>query len=129
MLGALAVAVPFGALAAGGAFDSGDSEPAIVTTPATTEAPAAAAPAAPARSATDVSALYERVSPGVVSVQTRTGAAGGTGSGFVLDADGYILTNEHVVDQADTVRVRFEEGGPVSARASSAPTRRAISPC
>ena len=113
MLGALAVAVPFGALAAGGAFDSGDSEPAIVTT---TEAPAAAAPVAPARSATDVSALYERVSPGVVSVQTRTGAGGGTGSGFVLDADGYILTNEHVVDQADTVRVRFEEGGPVSAR-------------
>jgi putative serine protease PepD len=34
----------------------------------------------------------------------------------VLDKDGYILTNEHVVDGAQTVRVRFAEGQPVSAR-------------
>ncbi len=114
LLGALAVAVPMGALAAGGAFDSGDDSAAV--TPAASTPPPATAPAAPARSATDVSALYERVIPGVVSVQTRSGAGGGTGSGFVLDADGYILTNEHVVDQADTVRVRFEEGGPVTAK-------------
>ncbi len=69
-----------------------------------------------ARAATDVSALYARVSPGVVSVETQTVEGGATGSGFVLDKNGYILTNEHVVDGAQTVRVRFPEGGPVTAR-------------
>jgi putative serine protease PepD len=115
LLGALVIAVPFGGLAAGGAFDSGDGGgPAAVAPAATTTAPAA--PVAPARSATDVSALYERVSPGVVSVETSTGAGGATGSGFVLDSDGYILTNDHVVDGARCVRVRFSKGAPVSAR-------------
>ena len=116
ILGALAVAIPFGGLALAGVFDpSSDARPAA--------APAAAAPAAStagaatsARAATDVSSLYARVSPGVVSVQTQTAAGGGTGSGFVLDSDGYILTNEHVVDGAQSVRVRFTEGAPVTAR-------------
>ena len=115
LLGALVVAVPFGGLALAGAFDSHDDSGTATSQVVTTEAPATA-PVAPARSATDVSALYERVSPGVVSVQTRSATSAGSGSGFVLDADGYILTNEHVVDRADTVRVRFEEGGPIDAR-------------
>ena len=40
---------------------------------------------------------------------TSTGAEGesGSGSGFVLDTRGYILTNDHVVAGADTVRVRI----------------------
>jgi putative serine protease PepD len=112
MLGALAVAIPFAGLALAGVFDpQNDPRPAPTGTTA-----AAPAPVTSARSATDVSALYARVSPGVVSVETVTGAGGGTGSGFVLDDAGYILTNEHVVDGAQSVRVRFTEGAPVSAR-------------
>ncbi len=123
LLGALAVAVPFGGLALAGVFDS-DSEPAPASAPA--PAPAASSErsgssgersgSTAARAATDVSELYERVSKGVVSVETTTAAGGGTGSGFVLDEDGYILTNEHVVEDAESVRVRFSEGAPVTAR-------------
>jgi putative serine protease PepD len=118
LFGALVVALPLGGLAIGGAFDSGDS---VALAPAvTTPAVATATPVAPARSATDVSGLYERVSPGVVSVETRSGTGEATGSGFVLDGDGYILTNDHVVDGADSVRVRFDDGGPISARVVNA---------
>ncbi len=34
----------------------------------------------------------------------------GLGSGFVIDSNGLILTNAHVVDQADTVTVSFQDG-------------------
>jgi putative serine protease PepD len=114
LLGALVVALPIMGLAIGGAFSPGERSVAT-TPPASTAAPATPA-AAPARSATDVSALYERVSPGVVSVDVTTAQGDGTGSGFVLDRDGYILTNDHVVDGAQTVRVHFAKGAPVDAR-------------
>jgi len=66
------------------------------------------------------------VSPGVVSVETRSGAGGATGSGFVLDGDGYILTNDHVVDKRRERARTFPEGGAISARLV-APTPRPTS--
>jgi putative serine protease PepD len=116
LFGALVVGLPLGGLAIGGAFNANDSITVAPTATATGETAAAAAPVAPARTATDVSGLYERVSPGVVSVEVTTGTGGGTGSGFVLDANGYLLTNEHVVDAANTVRVRFPTGAPITAK-------------
>jgi putative serine protease PepD len=101
-------------LAIGGAFSSDSS---TVATTTTEPAVAPATPAAqPARSATDVSGLYERVSPGVVSVEVTSAEGAATGSGFVLDRAGYILTNDHVVAGAQTVRVRFSTGAPVTAK-------------
>ena len=32
------------------------------------------------------------------------------GSGFIISTDGYILTNDHVVDDADTIKVRLSDG-------------------
>jgi len=39
----------------------------------------------------------------------QRGPAQGLGSGFVLDAEGYIITNHHVVDNASTVTVRLND--------------------
>ena len=64
--------------------------------------------------------IYRAEGPGVAFIQAEgvsessvfgqeEGTA--TGSGFVVDEDGTIVTNAHVVDGADEVTVSFEEGG------------------
>jgi S1-C subfamily serine protease len=74
--------------------------------------------------ARSVADIYRKTASGVVFVSarvtTQTDSPFGfpleqqglaTGSGFVLDKDGYILTNAHVVEGARNASVRFEEGG------------------
>ena len=57
-----------------------------------------AVPVAPiARPQTSIAAIAARVLRSVVSISVESGVEGGTGSGVVLRADGYILTNNHVV--------------------------------
>jgi putative serine protease PepD len=46
--------------------------------------------------------------------QTQTGTA--TGSGFVVSSDGYIVTNDHVVDGASDVKVKIGDGKTLSAK-------------
>jgi len=55
-------------------------------------------------------ALYETVSPGVVSIQVYSGIGSGVGSGFVIDKQGNIVTNYHVVQGASDVEVHFQSG-------------------
>ncbi|HNB53782.1 MAG TPA: trypsin-like peptidase domain-containing protein [Anaerolineales bacterium] len=57
-----------------------------------------------------LTALYEQVSPGVVAIRVLTEAGGGQGSGFVIDADGHIVTNYHVVEGATDIEVDFTSG-------------------
>jgi len=49
-----------------------------------------------------VAEVSSRVVPAVVSIEIRVGDNGGTGSGVVIDADGYVVTNNHVVSLAAT---------------------------
>lgn len=118
-LAAVAAAAAVGVLAGVGvhAAATDDDAPTAAATEETTTTAAAAAVAG------GLVALYERVSPGVVEI-TVTGAAGGLGApegqrsqgtGFVIDESGHILTNEHVVEGADTIRVAFPDGRTVSA--------------
>ena len=67
----------------------------------------------------DVVAVARVVLPSVVSIEIRSAAEAGTGSGIVLSRDGYILTNNHVVAAAaggGTIRVSLGDGSVLSAK-------------
>jgi S1-C subfamily serine protease len=107
--GAISVGAVVGILALTGAFED-EAEP-----PARTNTTPEATPAAPG-TALDVAQLYESVSAGVVFVQAGAGQGQASGSGFVIDDEGHIITNQHVVDGSNEFRVRFgEDGEPVEA--------------
>ncbi|MBI5959479.1 MAG: hypothetical protein HY866_12135, partial [Chloroflexi bacterium] len=61
----------------------------------------AANPYSPTSSEQETAALYQQVTPSLVNitVATRDGSQG-TGSGFVIDTEGHIVTNNHVVEDA-----------------------------
>ncbi|MFZ3151176.1 MAG: trypsin-like peptidase domain-containing protein [Anaerolineaceae bacterium] len=59
---------------------------------------------------TTLEALYQEVSPGVVSIQFTTSEGEGLGSGFVIDKEGHIVTNYHVVEDVEKLEVHFPSG-------------------
>ena len=116
-------AVAAAALLAGAALAC--ASPAAVPMPAAPPATVAELPATvpiastPAETGvTDLAALYERASPGVVTIWIYAGAGSphdpttplAQGSGFVIDNDGHVVTNEHVVEGAATIEVDFTDG-------------------
>ena len=55
------------------------------------------------RAPDSIAALAARVIPAVVSISVKASSGSDTGSGFFLDSNGYILTNNHVVRSAATI--------------------------
>jgi putative serine protease PepD len=53
-----------------------------------------------------IAAIAAAVTPAVVNIETGTGS----GSGSVISADGYVLTNNHVIAGADAITVNFADG-------------------
>ncbi|MQA74731.1 MAG: trypsin-like serine protease [Solirubrobacterales bacterium] len=105
---------------AAGWVEAGDDGAAATVAPAPLTEPAADQ----AGKALTVNQIYSKDSAGVAYIEAERGAQsspfnpfgqsqGGTatGSGFVIDGDGHILTNAHVVDGAESVTVQLGENG------------------
>jgi S1-C subfamily serine protease len=122
LIGGAVVAVALLALDVGGS---------TTTTTVVQQSPIAASNREPsAEGALTAHAIYERDAPGVLYVRSKVrGDAGSqfgivpqgqsseaTGTGFVIDRDGDILTNYHVVENATEVTVGFDDNRVVPAK-------------
>jgi putative serine protease PepD len=100
--GAVSAVLVSGVLLATGLV--GDNE-----SPATTTTPTAPVVAGGGADSDLVRSVYAAASPSVVSVRTGSGS----GTGFLVESDGTIVTNAHVVGDATQVKVRFTDDGPL----------------
>jgi S1-C subfamily serine protease len=101
-LGAASVGLVIAVLAVAGVFESSDRV--ITQSPRATTTPVADRPAAEG----SVSDIYAETAPGVAFIENGNG---GSGSGFLMDGQGHVVTNEHVVDGGSEFTVRFGEDG------------------
>ena len=99
----------------------------VISTPDTKtvvrEVPVAGSEPTSNASALAIPEIYRRSYKGVVEITVTSSSSGlggqdqrSQGSGFVYDTEGHIVTNEHVVDDAQTVSVRFWNGSIHSAK-------------
>lgn len=104
----LGTGVTFAILGFVGVFEE-PTPPTIPPAPTVTAPPPTGPPPtfADAITATDVA---QRVIPSTVFIEAASLLSGGSGSGVVYGADGYILTNHHVIDGASEVLVTFADG-------------------
>jgi putative serine protease PepD len=126
----LAVAVAIGAAAGAGAYALSNHN---------SKTPSAAPPVVPAQSASSTSTtdslsqLYKQDAPGVVDIQVQLASTGNSsnfpfstpgggtqkaeaeGTGFEINSSGDILTAEHVVDGAKSIKVTFQNGSTANA--------------
>jgi putative serine protease PepD len=101
------------------------------TTTTVTQATSAASERTSTTGALDPRTLYASTAAGVVDITSRgiTSSSGGaspfggpsqsataTGTGFVVDAKGHIVTAAHVVEGASSIRVKFQDGTTRTAR-------------
>ena len=57
-----------------------------------------------------IAAVAAALQPSVVQINVDGGGGAGTGSGFVIREDGYILTNNHVTANGSDITVTFSDG-------------------
>jgi putative serine protease PepD len=126
----LAVALAIGAGAGAGAYalTSNDSK-----TPSAAPVVIPAQPASSTSTVDSLTELYKQDAPGIVDITVQSTTSGGStggfpfgnpggsqkvkaeGTGFEIDTKGHILTAEHVVDGADSIKVQFQDGSTAAA--------------
>jgi len=113
---ALALAAGLVGGGAGAAVTSAlDDKPAAVSSLDQSTGTSADTAAIPTGSVEQVAA---KVLPSVVSISVRTASGGGTGTGVVISSDGLVLTNNHVVadaEQGASLEVSFNDGRTAAA--------------
>jgi serine protease Do len=119
LLGAL-VGGLVGALVAGGIFyavdDNGTTSITRIVAP--TPANVNLRPSTQIGAPADIAGIVAKAEPAVVAITTDGGPSsgnGGAGTGFVISPDGYIATNNHVVEGASKIQVQFTSGRIVDA--------------
>jgi putative serine protease PepD len=80
----------------------------VVTTPSTKPASDG--------SALSVNEIYQRSKQAVVEISVAKGTSRAGGSGFVIDKQGHIVTNQHVVSGGGEIQVQFADGRKASAK-------------
>jgi S1-C subfamily serine protease len=60
--------------------------------------------------------VSEMLRPAVVNLRSGRGRREGTGSGVLFAPDGFLLTNHHVVQGSERIRVRMNDGREISGR-------------
>jgi len=107
----LAVALGSGAIGAAGAIAFDDTKTRTVYTSPVVQASSGGS--------VDIPAIAKALQPSVVSIKVVTQAGGDEGSGIVLRADGTIVTNNHVVEAAESgggkITVEFNDGKSATA--------------
>jgi len=106
--------------------DDNDSSPAAASTGTTTPPTATGSSSDSNDSQTSLntaclaaSDIYQRLRPSVVEITStangRFGQSEGSGSGVIIDEQGFILTNYHVVSGADDIEVTLDDGSTLAA--------------
>src|SRR3954452_18656630 len=126
-------AAVYGLAGGGGARGGAPSPTSPLAAPAPTPRPAAAVKTSGGLS---VNQIYRQANAGVVDIKVRQSSSAGPdqfgggngngngsgqesqaeGSGFVIDSDGHVATNQHVVDGATSITVTFADGKTASAK-------------
>jgi putative serine protease PepD len=119
---ALVATAALGATIGAAVFDAVDHGRGSSTTTTVAAAPTAAATQSSARNVSStltVAQVAKGATPSVVEVDATTGSSGpfgggggssASGTGFVYDGENHVVTNEHVVDGATSVRVKLADG-------------------
>jgi serine protease Do len=119
LLGAL-VGGLVGALVAGGIFYAVDDNGATSVTKIVQSSPATVTvrPSSQIAAPSDIAGIVAKAEPAIVAITTDGGpnsANGGAGTGFVISSDGFIATNNHVVEGASKIQVQLTSGRIVDA--------------
>jgi S1-C subfamily serine protease len=108
-----------GALAAAGLFVAFDDDGGQTTVVRSSATPAVVSrPSTNIGGESDVASIIETAEPAIVAITTGDGpgsGSGGAGTGFVITADGFVVTNNHVADTSARIEVAFTNGDVESA--------------